>query len=326
MKKPASSTCPDCGDRVFAEPIDRRRFLKAGAAVAAAVAARPSWAQEQPDRSAEELIKELYTGLTDDQKTQVVAPYDHADKHKIYNKARGKTLAQVYTKAQQELVGRILRSMSNGEAGWEQFTRQGTWDASKEFGACGADLFGDPAGKFTWVFSAHHLTIRCDGSTDDGVAFGGPLYYGHTPNGYNAKNCFNYQTKTATAVFEALSADQRKKATLEGNPGEGLDSIKIRPAEQAKPGLPLAELDAKQKDLVDKVLADLVSPYRKRDAEEALGLIKTGGLEKISMAFYSEPEASPGQPWSFWRLEGPNFVWNFRVLPHVHTFVRIQKA
>ena len=29
------------------------------------------------------------------------------------------------------------------------------------------------------------------------------------------------------------------------------------------------------------------------------------------------------QRWHFWRLEGPGFVWNYRVLPHVHTFVNI---
>jgi hypothetical protein len=27
--------------------------------------------------------------------------------------------------------------------------------------------------------------------------------------------------------------------------------------------------------------------------------------------------------WHFWRLEGPGFVWNYRVLPHVHTYVNI---
>ena len=27
--------------------------------------------------------------------------------------------------------------------------------------------------------------------------------------------------------------------------------------------------------------------------------------------------------WHFWRLEAPGFVWNFRVLPHVHCYVNI---
>jgi hypothetical protein len=326
MKKHSHQVCPECGDKVYAEPIDRRNFLKAGAAVAAA-AAVPAWAKAAPDHTAEELIKELYTGLSDEAKKDVVAPYEHADRGKIYNKARGKTIGQAYTKAQQELVGKILRALSSGEQGWEQFTRQGTWDASKSFEACGADLFGDPNGKYTWVFSGHHLTIRSDGSSSDGVAFGGPLYYGHTPNGYNAKNCFNYQTKTATAAFESLTEAQRKQATVQGTPGEGLDSIKIRAEGQPKPGIALSELDAKQRELVDKVMSDLLSPYRKADAEEALAVIRAaGGMDKVSMAFYAENEPSPGQPWSFWRLEGPSFVWNFRVLPHVHTFVRIQKA
>ena len=31
------------------------------------------------------------------------------------------------------------------------------------------------------------------------------------------------------------------------------------------------------------------------------------------------------EPWHFWRLEGPGFAWNFRVLPHVHTWVNISR-
>ena len=54
---------------------------------------------------------------------------------------------------------------------------------------------------------------------------------------------------------------------------------------------------------------------------------KNGGMEKIKLAFYAEnyegSKTSKEQPWSFWRLEGPGFVWNYRVLPHVHTYVNI---
>jgi hypothetical protein len=52
-----------------------------------------------------------------------------------------------------------------------------------------------------------------------------------------------------------------------------------------------------------------------------------GGMAKVHMAFYSDEyegsKTSEKQPWSFWRLEGPGFVWNFRVLPHVHVYVNI---
>jgi hypothetical protein len=72
-------------------------------------------------------------------------------------------------------------------------------------------------------------------------------------------------------------------------------------------------------------MRDLLSPYRKADADEAMEVVKgKGGLEKMNLAFYKEKEATdPKRMWSFWRIEGTGFVWNFRVLPHVHTFVNI---
>ena len=60
------------------------------------------------------------------------------------------------------------------------------------------------------------------------------------------------------------------------------------------------------------------------DYDEVMAVVKTlGGLDKIHLAFYQQGEVKDNQPWHFWRLEGPGFVWNFRVLPHLHTFVNI---
>ncbi|HEX7901077.1 MAG TPA: DUF3500 domain-containing protein [Planctomycetota bacterium] len=318
--------CPDCGDMVPAEAVDRRDFLR-GAAALAGMAALPAFAQDKPDRTAEELIKELHAGLSDDQKKDVVMPFESDARLKIYNAALGKTIGQAYTKPQQELVQRILRSIASDDKGWHMMTRGGTWDASKAFENCGANIFGDPSkGKFTWVFSGHHLTIRCDGDTVEGPAFGGPLYYGHTPNGYSDNNVFNHQTYTALEVFDSLSEAQRKQAIIVGTPGEGAESIKFRAAGQAMPGIAAAELSAEQKGLVEKTMRDLLAPYRKADGDEVMRTIKAnGGLEKLHMAFYKEDAEKEikRRSWHFWRLEGPGFVWNYRVLPHVHTFVNI---
>jgi hypothetical protein len=46
-------------------------------------------------------------------------------------------------------------------------------------------------------------------------------------------------------------------------------------------------------------------------------------MEKIHLAFYGEGKGE--EPWRFWRREGPGFVWNYRVLDHVHCFVNIGK-
>jgi len=325
MAKTSKRACPECGDTVPAEPIDRRAFLRVAGAGAAALAASriPSWGQDTSNKTAEELIKELYGSMTDDQKQHVVGPINAPERMKIYNAALGKKIGDAYTKPQQELVGRILRSIASGEEGWNQITRAGTWDASKSFEACGANLFGDVNGKYTWVFTGHHLTIRCDGNTEDGAAFGGPLYYGHTPNGYVERNVFQYQTKSALAVFEALTAEQRKLAVCADKPLEGLPSVQFRAAGEKRPGIAVSELSKDAQGLVEKVMRDLLSPYRKTDADEVMQIVKAQGNEKMNMAFYAEPDAKATQPWAFWRLEAPGFVWNFRVLPHVHTFVNI---
>jgi hypothetical protein len=46
-------------------------------------------------------------------------------------------------------------------------------------------------------------------------------------------------------------------------------------------------------------------------------------MEKIHLSFFRDGELASRQRWDVWRLEGPGFVWNFRVLPHVHCFVNI---
>lgn len=185
------------------------------------------------------------------------------------------------------------------------------------------------AKKFAFLFSGHHLTIRCDGDSEEGAAFGGPIYYGHTPNGYSDRNVFAYQTKEVARVFDALDEKQRKLALItKGTPGEGEKSVILTPKAATRPGIAYKALSNDQQELVDMVLKTILSPFRQQDGNEVVDIIKaTGGMEKVHLAFYGEghegTETDNKQPWSFWRLEGPGMVWNFRVLPHVHTFVNI---
>jgi hypothetical protein len=243
----------------------------------------------------------------------------------MYNAAIDKkTIGQHYTKPQQELVERILRSICSDEDGWRQITREGTFDNSRTLENCGALIFGDPENgkQYAWVFTGHHLTVRCDGNSEEGAAFGGPMYYGHSPNGYSPKNVFNYQTKSVLSVFEGLSEEQRKKAIVDGTPGEHEPSIRFRRG--GHPGVSIQELSQDQRKLVEKVMRDVLSPYRKEDADEVMDIIKAnGGMEKIHLAYYQDKEMNDNERWHFWRLEGPGFVWNYRVLTHVHTYVNI---
>jgi hypothetical protein len=336
-----SVSCPECDDLDQASPsLDRRDFIRVVGGGAAAVAvggtALPVLARDKPaatTKPAEELVRELFASLSASQKKQVVHAWDHKPDGKgtptrlrMYNRAIAQPIGKVYTRPQQELIDRILHAISAGEEGYRRLSRNGTFDGSGSLQGCGADVFGDPVegGKFSWVFSGHHLTVRCDGNSEEGAAFGGPLYYGHSPDGYSDENVFYYQTRSVLSVFDALSEAQRRKAVVTGSPGEQEPSIRFRPKGEAHPGVALADLSADQRGLVETVLRDLLSPYRKEDADEVMNLVKAaGGLEKIHLAFYKDGRMNDQQRWHFWRLEGPGFVWNYRVLPHVHCYVNI---
>jgi hypothetical protein len=349
MSENTESYCPECAEDFQPETPDRRGFIRvvgertaalfALGGLAGTVPAAPSSEEskpktaERPAKPAEGLVRELYATFSDDQKKQLVLPFDHgaaagrvASRLRIYNGPFGKRIGEAYSRPQQELIDRVMRAISSDEEGYRRLSRNGNWDTGGGMQGCGAVLFGEPAdGKpFTWLFSGHHLTARCDGDFKDGVAFGGPVFYGHSPNGYSDRNVFNYQTKSVLSVFDALSEDQRTKAVVKGNPGEGLGSVKFRSADQAKPGIGFADLTADQRKLVETVMRDILSPYRKEDADEVVQIVKaTGGLEKVSLAFYEDGRVKDNQRWHFWRLEGPGFVWNYRVLPHVHCYVNI---
>jgi hypothetical protein len=288
---------------------------------------------ERSPKPAEELIRELHSSLSEQQRAELVLPWDQARADGVplrlctFNSAvNGKRIRDSYTKPQQELVQRTLRAMLSGDEAFERLSREGKWDNSGAFDGCGAVLFGDPNGKekFSWVFSGHHLTLRCDGNSEPGAAFGGPMYYGHSANGYANSNVYRYQTDQVHAVFDSLDESQRKKALAPENPGDGARAIQLRPDGEARPGIAFEELSADQRQLVEHVMRVLIDPYRKEDADEVMQLIKVnGGMEKIHLAFYRDGEIGDRQRWDVWRLEGPGFVWNFRVLPHVHCFVKI---
>src|SRR5262249_25524093 len=157
-----------------------------------------------------------------------------------------------------ELVERIIKAMCAGEEGWRQISRndgRSVWDASHQFDNVGAHIFGDPSqGKFAFLVTGHHLTIRCDGDSEEGPAFGGPIYYGHSPNGWSERNLFYYHTKAAKSLFEALSEKQQKVAVIEHNPGEGAPSVRFKKPQERKPGLSYGEMSKDQQELLAKVM------------------------------------------------------------------------
>ncbi|MFP6670565.1 MAG: DUF3500 domain-containing protein [Pirellulaceae bacterium] len=316
--------CSDC--------VSRRDFMarSAGAAVVASTAgylASQGTLQAAPGKAsaAEIASKELYATLSAEQKKVVALPWSDPRRTKI-NANWSITDIEIGTffkKPQIELIHKVVKGITS-EDGYDRFQKQMEHDAGG-FDAYAIALFGNPdSGPFEFELTGRHLTLRADGNTTPGAAFGGPLVYGHSVKGNSDKNLFSYQTKQANEVFKALDGEQRKKALLAKAPGEG--AVKLRKDTKALPGIAVGSLSTDQQELVTHTLKAVLKPYRQEDVDEAMEVIKAGGgMEKLQIAFYQSGDLDNDKVWDIWRLEGPTVVCHFRGAPHVHAYINIAR-
>jgi hypothetical protein len=325
--------CPECAE--LDDSVTRRDFIKGVGSVALASAAalqvdsttrRALAAVTQNRTTPETAVKRLFDSLSQDQRAVICMPWDHAlrQKYGANWKITQPALGEFFNAEQQETIREIFRGVTSGE-GYERFMKQMTEDYGG-FGKYHIAIFGEPGrGKFEWVMSGRHLTIRCDGTFDDGTAFGGPIVYGHGTGDSQQGlpgNVFYYQTLKANEVFKSLDGTQRAKALLDRAPSES--AVEIHGPHAKFPGIAVSELSSDQKDLVQKVMKELLAPYREDDVKEALGCLTTGGgIERVHMAFYQQGDIGDDEVWDIWRIEGPSFVWHFRGSPHVHAYINI---
>ena len=304
--------------------LNRREFLSAAALTAAAapLLARPP--------QSESLVAQLYSSLTEEQKRRLVFPFDHPLRSKVDNNwhITDDRIGRVFQPDQLELIRDIYRGLHSAE-----FVDRAVKHLDDDAGGIGnysVALFGEPgAGAFEFVLTGRHCTVRCDGDSVDGAAFGGPIFYGHQgltfrEAAHHPSNIYWFQAKSANEVFRALDGKQRAAALLgTARPERGAQTVALQTIPE---GLPVAEMSADQRALVERTLADLLLPFRERDRAESMALIReTGGVESLSMAFYKNHDIGGDGVWDVWQLESPTMVWHFRGAPHVHVWVNIQK-
>jgi hypothetical protein len=323
--------CPDCG-----EHVTRRDFMKvaAGTAAAAAVAAKsPVWASTWRDVKPEELVKKFAETLTDKQKEKVAFGWDHKLRTKVSNnwKIVEPEIGTFFTGDQQQILKDIFKGLVSPD--WHERWQKQMKDDNDGAGfeKYHVALFGEPAkGKYEWVMTGRHVTMRCDGDSTEGTAFGGPIFYGHAAEGFNEKanhpgNIFWPQAIAANEVYKAMDGKQREKALLDKAPGDDDKSIVIK-ANGPYAGIAVAELSKDQKALVEKTMKMLLEPYRATDVEEAMKFINEGGgVDKLWLSFYKEEDIGNDEVWDRWALRGPTLSWYFRGSPHVHTWVNVGK-
>lgn len=309
--------------------LDRRDFL-----FTAAAAVTPASAAPKPRAAeSETLVATLYKSLSKEQREAVCFAFDNPLRSKVDANwhITPRKIGQFFTRDQQAMIDEIFRKLHNPE-----FVDKVMYHMQEDGGGLGnyaAALFGEPGQPFEFVLTGRHCTIRCDGDSVAGAAFGGPIMYGHQagPNGLepadHKNNVYWFQAQRANEVFQALDGKQREAALLKGAPrAEAANkTIALRTKDQGFAGLPVAGMTRDQRELVGKVLADLLLPFRRRDVAEAMRYIKArGGVDNLHMSFYKNLDVGNDGVWDVWQLESANMVWYFRGHPHVHTWVNIQ--
>ena len=315
--------------------MDRRDFLKQ-AALAAAVTG-PVSAAETDSKSThpETLVASLYHSLTEDQRAKVCFPFGHELQNKVDANwfITPHRIARFYTKDQQAMIEEIFRKLHNPE--FVGKVMQHLQEDGAGLGNYSIALFGEPGktkkSPFEFVLTGRHCTVRCDGDSVAGAAFGGPIMYGHQagPSGNepatHPNNVYWYQALRANEVFLALNGKQRDQALVSGPPREEKATATVALKSSDLAGIPVADMTRDQRELVEKVLADLLLPFRKNDTNEAMKYIRAqGGVSSLHMSFYKSLDIGNDGVWDVWQLESPHMVWYFRGFPHVHTWVNIR--
>lgn len=315
---------------------NRRDFVRASTGLALGLAAANSLKAQTEAPSAESLVKQFYGTLTDSQRSTVCYDWNFNDPKRGLLRTRvsnnwninGASIhGDFYTKDQQQMIRKIFEQIVSPE--WiERFDKQMEDDCGGFGREQSIGIFGKPSdGKFEFVITGRHMTLRCDGNSEDHVAFGGPIFYGHDPGSFDEQkdhpgNVFWHQALNVNQVYQMLDGKQRSVAEVAKTPAEQAVAFKGKTGKFT--GLPVTELSGDQKEQLQKSLASLIEPFRVSDRNEALNCLKAqGGLDTCYLSFYTDADLGNDKVWDNWRLEGPSFVWHFRGAPHVHVWVNI---
>ncbi len=188
-------------------------------------------------------------------------------------------------------------------------------------------FFGTPGPQpWAWRFEGHHVSMHfC--SVDDATS-STPFFLGsnpaRVPSGPEAGwRLLASEEDLGRELYVALTTEQRAQALLAGDVpgvilGPGRDSGFEKPQ-----GLACAEMDAAQRALLERLLAQFVDDLAPELAAREWERIRTNGLERIRFAWCGGTR--PGEP-HYWRLHGPHFVVEYDNVQnganHVHTLWR----
>lgn len=281
------------------------------------------------------LPMQFYKSLTEEQHAKIVLPADHAKRKFISNWwyiCPDQRLHTFYTKDQQDLVKQIFDSLHSSA-----YREKMTWQVQKDLmgkiqNTPSVGFFGTPADKdFEFIYTGHHVTRRCNAHTDKGLGFGGaPIFYGNFAKAFRETkdhegNPFWYQGLLFHEFYTALDGKQQEKILVGREPRKEDPASVILKSKTDLPGISGADLSKDQQAKLLDVMRRMLACFRPDDADATMKIIEDKKMiERLFVSCYGGAfDIGGDKVWDTWQIEGPEMVWYFRGVPHIHGYFHL---
>jgi len=271
--------------------------------------------------------------LTPEQRRQVSFPFDSDERlhwHFIPTDMfprNGLTIKQM-TLPQRELARKLL------EAGLSQRGYQQTISTMEHEALLGAleasgasaearrmvrdperyffSVFGTPSPKGTWAWrvEGHHISLHFL-MVDGTFVASAPTFFGSNPaeikQGPRAgQRILAAEEDSARALLMALRPEQRTQAVINATaPNDIITENKVKIDPLTPPGIAARTLDAKQRELLMKVVDAYVGLMASDIAADRMTRLRTAGLDAITFAWAGDAERGRKH---YYRVQGPTFL------------------
>jgi hypothetical protein len=193
------------------------------------------------------------------------------------------------------------------------------------FGTPGADT------RWGWRFEGHHLSLNFSVAPNELSVT--PAFFGASPAEIPTGALAGFRTlrgshEAGLALINALDESQRAQAIEDGNPPFDIvsgnlnkpmatwDDWKALPPQ----GIEVSALSAEHKDIVQRILDEVVTQYRPEISASYLAQIDVNTLRFVWFGGTNDGEAH------YYRLEGPDFFFEYDLVQgngnHVHAVWR----
>ncbi len=281
------------------------------------------------------LPMQFYKSLSEEQHGKICLPINHPKRQFVSNWwyiHPEERLHTFYTKEQQDLVRQIFGSLHHPE-----HREKMTWQVQKDLmgdikNTPSVGFFGTPQDKnFEFIYTGHHVTRRCNAQTDKGLGFGGaPIFYGNFAKAFKESkdhegNPFWYQGLIFNEFVSALDGKQQEKILVGREPRDEEPASVIQKRKTDLPGLSCADLSKDQQAKLLETMRRMLVCFRADDVAATIKNIEDRKLvDRLFVSCYGGAyDIGNDKVWDTWQIEGPEMVWYFRGMPHIHAYFHL---